>query len=210
MIKINLHRGRPQGTGVGTSPNTAGTGTMPTEFNVTSAEPTADFNKRDAVVNGLMLVVFPILLMFYEQHHIDQLNLQLRQTQSALSVKETTLQEKKAEAAKSGELKEKAKELANKIEILKKLAKIRLREIRALDFIQNNIPEKVWLSEMVFKEGQLKLKGRSMTDDDLTNFVNSLENSKYFTNVLLLQAREERLKEAALKTFEVSCNLEVE
>ena len=107
-------------------------------------------------------------------------------------------------------MKEKAKELANKISLLKVLARTRLREIKTLDFIQTNLPERVWLKELSFKAGDLLMKGSAVTDDELTVFIRALEKNRSFTKVLLVQAKEERTKDGTVKGFELTAKVEAE
>lgn len=218
MIKVNLlqNRGVSSRTQVGVG--AAGTATDMTGPVATSG---SDFvggfgassgavDNRGALINLIVLVIFPGLLIYYERMNLEALKRTSVQVQSEVTKITSQINEKKAEISKSADLKEKAKELANKIEILKKLSRIRLREIKALDFIQASIPEKVWLKELIFKAGALTIKGYSLTDDDLTTFVRSLEKSRGFSGVVLLQAKEERTKEGSLKSFEVSATVEAE
>lgn len=218
MIKVNLlqNRGgaRTQGgfTGVGTSAGTAtdfGTGQGTAGIGYTTSMGRAGGNKN-VIVNIIVILAIPGILIYFERANLDELRKRSLTINSEVEALQTQITTKKNQITQSADLKEKAKELANKIDILKKLSRLRLREIKALDFIQASMPEKVWLREMTFKSGALSIRGFSMTDDDLTLFVRALEKSRNFSNVVLLQAREERSKEGAVKNFEVSCAVEAE
>jgi Tfp pilus assembly protein PilN len=209
MIRVNLLQNRVRGQGMQGATST-GTATDMKYGTSGGTSTMLGAPSGPMVVNLIALLLFPAALIYYEQYNIGILQAQanaltadVQQIQTALTAKETLL-------SQSGELKEKAKELATKIELLKKLARTRLREVKSLDFIQTNLPEKVWLHELAFKSGAVVIKGKAMTDDDLTSFVRSLEKSRTFTKVLLLQAREERTTEGAVKNFEVTCNVEAE
>lgn len=215
MIKVNLLQNRGTQsktqvggfTGAGTATDFAGTGQGTVGYTTSMGRAS---NNKNVVINLVTILAFPGALIYYERSNLDQ----LRQLALASSAEVETVQNqitlKKNQITQSAELKEKAKELANKIDILKKLSRLRLREIKALDFIQASMPEKVWLRELSFKSGALAIRGFSMTDDDLTLFVRALEKSRNFSSVVLLQAREERNKEGSVKNFEVSCNVEAE
>ncbi|MGE0762500.1 MAG: PilN domain-containing protein [Bdellovibrionales bacterium] len=218
MIKVNLLQNR--GSSARTQVGMTGVGGTATDFMGTSsgtASGTAGYtgsmsgaNNKRLVINLIVVMLIPGALIYYERSNLEELRHHANITNAEVAELQNQIEQKKTQIAQSVELKEKAKELANKIDILKKLSRIRLREIKALDFIQASMPEKVWLREMSFKSGALLIRGYSMTDDDLTMFVRSLEKSRNFSSVVLLQAKEERSKDGAVKNFEVSCNVEAE
>ena len=213
MIRVNLLQGRM--SAAKTQVGMMGGGTA-TDFAATSAGATgigyttSGANNKNLAINIAVILIVPVALIYYERSNLDDLRQRAQVVADEVQVIQNEITAKKEEITQSANLKEKAKELANKIEILKKLARLRLREIKALDYIQTNIPEKVWLKELAFRGGALTIRGYAVTDDELTNFVRSLEKSRNFSGVVLLQAREERNKDGAVKNFEVSCTVEAE
>lgn len=210
MIRVNLMQNR--GSSTRPAAGNAPSGGTATDFQLSGigVSTTSVSLGRPVIVKLIVLIAFPLVLFYFEQYNLSILQNEARAAAAQLNDAQTLLASKEAEVAQSADLKEKAKELANKIEILKKLAATRLREIKSLDFIQTNLPEKVWLKELKFKTGSLMIRGMAVTDDDLTTFVRALEKNRSFTNVILLQAKEERGTQGSVKTFEVSCNVEAE
>jgi Tfp pilus assembly protein PilN len=208
MIRVNLLQNRVKGQ-TATAGVASGTAA---DFAVGGGRTSAALASPSGpiVINLIVLLLFPAILIYYEQYNIGILQAQSRAAAAELQQLQNTLTEKETLLSQAGALKEKAKELVNKIEILKKLARTRLREVKSLDFIQTSLPEKVWLTELSFKSGAVMIKGKAMTDDDLTAFVRMLEKNNAFSKVILLQAKEERTAEGAVKNFEVSCNVEAE
>ena len=210
MIRVNLleNRGsvaRPLGANVGGGTATEyGAGGTGVETSLSSA-----LGKAIAM-NLAILLTFPAALIYYERYNIGLLRARANEIAGQVSQKQQVLQSKKEEIAQSASLKEKAKELANKISLLKVLARTRLREIKTLDFIQTNLPERVWLKELSFKAGDLLMKGSAVTDDELTVFIRALEKNRSFTKVLLVQAKEERTKDGTVKGFELTAKVEAE
>lgn len=212
MIRVNLLHNRgstartqvagAMGGGTGTENYGTGVGTS-----VTGG--LGQVNKA-AVVNLVVLLIFPAALIYYERYNLAIYKAQEAAAAAQFSTAQAEMKVKETEIAQSASLKEKAQELATKIGLLKSLARTRLREIKTLDFIQTNLPEKVWLREVSFKSGDLMLRGYAVTDDDLTAFIRSLEKNRSFTNVILLQAKEEKIKSGAVKNFEISGKVEAE
>lgn len=211
MIRINLTQNLGRGSRPAQSTNT-NVGTSP-DFVIETTNASFGGDQADMgalVVRIGLLLSLPILLIAFEQHQLSILKSGAVAAQAITQQLEATLSEKKAIITQSADLKAKAKELATKIEIMKKLAKLRLREIKALDFIQSNIPDRVWLKELNLKSGAMVIRGGASTDDDLTLFVKSLEKSRGFSSVLLLQANEQRGAEGSVKNFEITGTVEVD
>jgi Tfp pilus assembly protein PilN len=209
MIKVNLLQNRVRTAGGGTS-TVAGTATDFGTAQGGGTQTVMGAPSGPVVVNLVVMLALPALLIYWEQYNLGILQSQANALGAEVQQMQQSVAEKESQLAQAGELKEKAKELATKVELLKKLARTRLREVKSLDFIQTTMPEKVWLREITFKAGAMVIRGKAMTDDDLTTFIRALEKSRTFTNVLLLQAKEERGPEGALKNFELSCNVGAE
>jgi Tfp pilus assembly protein PilN len=213
MIRVNLLQNR--GSSARTQATGMTSGSTGTEFAYGSGVGTnatgvmSQVNKA-VIINLIVLLLFPAALIYYERYNIAELKVQATALANQVSEAQATMQGKQAEIAQSAALKEKAQELATKIGLLKSLARTRLREIKTLDFIQTNLPEKVWLREVSFKSGDLMLRGYAVTDDDLTAFIRALEKNRSFANVILLQAREEKTREGTAKNFEISGKVEAE
>jgi len=160
------------------------------------------------IIRVVVLLMAPAVLIYIETAKIRQLTAQLVQVNSEMSTLQAAVTQKEAKLAENGDLQAKAKELANKLQILMKLSKLRLREVKALDYIQSVIPEKVWLTDLKIANAKLELKGAALTDDELTLFVKGLENSAFFTNVLLVQAQEQKSAQGTFRQFEINSSVE--
>ncbi|MGE3760022.1 MAG: PilN domain-containing protein, partial [Pseudobdellovibrionaceae bacterium] len=90
-----------------------------------------------------------------------------------------------------------AQELEDKLKVLKLLSKLRLREVKTLDFMQSSIPEKVWLRSINYssdrehvENGRFQFTGNSVNTEDLTEFAKRLEDSAYMDNVIVIKNAE--------------------
>ena len=78
---------------------------------------------------------------------------------------------KAAEVEKVKDVEVQAKELEDKLTILKLLSRLRLRQVKTLDFMQSSIPEKVWLKTVEYEsdtthveDGHYKFTGNAVAD----------------------------------------------
>jgi len=146
-------------------------------------------------------------LMLYESFNIDNLKEQLKVLNKANTDLQAEITKNQPTAAKAKELQGKITELEARIKIIRDLSRTRLREIKSLDYIQNIIPEKVWLQQLDFTEDKVKIVGEAMGDDQLNKFLESLDGKSYFQNVVLLKAIEQKTKDGITKNFEISGTL---
>lgn len=201
MIKINLLKNK-----VNDARTSATIGE--TTFSATTSFETMGDNKG-ALVNLLLMFVFVVPLIFYENMVQNDLNAQVTRVRAESAKIKKDLDQKKARQKESAKVEAELQELQSKIEVVRKLSKYRVRELKALDFLQTVIPDRVWMTSIKYEADKLDLEGMAIADEDLTEFVKRLEARKFFSSVLLLQARESQSKEGTVKTFQVSCNLEI-
>lgn len=187
MIRINLLKNRIIDTvQVAAAP---GSGSAPT-FG-------ASDDTREAVVKGFVIVIFTACIIMYETQNIRGLSAQVQ----SLAVQGAELDEKAAAIAKDVEaikdIENQARELEDKLKILKLLSKLRLREVKTLDFVQSAIPEKVWLKGLTYEAdkdrvefGRFSFTGNAAATEDLTEFVRRLEDSAYLYEVIVMKNQE--------------------
>jgi type IV pilus assembly protein PilN len=68
------------------------------------------------------------------------------------------------------------KEVEEKLRVLDQLRKGRTGPVKLLDALATAIPKKVWLTSFEEINGQAKLRGTAMSNDDLAEFMHGLEN----------------------------------
>lgn len=147
------------------------------------------------------------LLIIYESYNIGQIRGQINDATALKNKLAKEIQEKKPIAEQARDLQKKIQDLEGRITSIKNLSKYRLREIKAIDFIQREIPERVWLTSLDFKDETIKIEGGSITDDELSKFLDSLDGKSYFRDVRLSKAIEEKRKDGTIKVFEILGNL---
>lgn len=183
MIRINLTRSRVQDTAM-------------TAQSTTVSEGSSD-QMRDGVLKVALILLFTIGLMIYESQNLASLNAEQARVQEKVSQLNEQVVSKAAEADKVKDIEVQAKELEDKLKILKLLSRLRLREVKTLDFMQSSIPEKVWLKKVTYdsdkkkvEAGHFQFTGSAVATDDLTEFVKRLEDSAYLMDVIIVKNQE--------------------
>ena len=110
---------------------------------------------------------------------IQKLTKQKNQDQSILDQKNQELSSLQQELEKYAYLKDLANEFENKRSFLRGISEARLLAPRVIDFIQNQIPKDVWLSDIKIDlkekdERKLLLTGFSFKETSINYFTNSL------------------------------------
>lgn len=213
MIKINLAR-----TKVGETQFPGGPGGAAGAGGGISVSDKGTEN-REAAIRMLLIASFTVALMIYENQNVDSLNQEQVHLQSQVAELEAAGQVKKTELESVKDVEAQAKEMEDKLKVLAQLSKLRLREVKTLDFMQSSIPEKVWLKEMRFisekeksSDGKFVFKGSSVATEDLTEFVKRLEDSAYLNEVIVIRNQEVAIPsrpEGTMREFEFTAQVEV-
>lgn len=171
---------------------------------------------REIMVKGLVMFLFTGGLMLWESQSIRALNEERNRLMTQQNQLQQVATDKAAEADKFKDVEAQAKELEDKLKILKLLSKLRLREVKTLDFVQTSIPEKVWLKTVNFEadstkleNGHFKVVGNAVTTDDLTEFVRRLESGAYLQDVIVIRNQEvPAAKNSTIRDFMFTAEVE--
>jgi Tfp pilus assembly protein PilN len=211
MIKINLLRnkvGDPQGSNA-----RGGLGST-----ILAGGEAGESSNRGGLFRLLVMCLFTSALVVYEQQHIRNLNQEQARIQAQIVELEAAAKAKADEVASVKDVEKQAKELEDKLKVLKLLSRLRLREVKTLDFMQSTVPEKVWLRNVTFRsdknkpfEGKFEFKGSAVTTEDLSEFVKRLEDSSYLNEVIVIKNQEVNVPTRAgiMRDFEFTAQVEV-
>lgn len=177
MIKVNLLRNRVQTqTGVG-----AETGI---QYEDESSQ------TRNAIVKIILMGIFVLGLMLYESHNLDLLRNENAVINNEVQNLQATVQQKINEADSLKDVEVRARELADKLKLLKHLSKLRLREVKTLDFVQTAIPERLWLTTLAYEQDRFEFEGVTVSTPDLSEFAKRLDDSAYLNDVIVVRNKE--------------------
>jgi Tfp pilus assembly protein PilN len=189
MIKINLNRTRV----------TAG---LEGETVVQDGGSESRINFREVGVKFFVMFIGVFALMIFERQNIDQLTQDLGRAQLELNGLKSQIAEKQGELGKLKDIEPLANGLNEKLRVLREYSKQRITELQSLDFMQSIIPERVWLRGIRFDKHRYQVVGNSVETVDLTDFVNKLENSAYFKDVIVIQDRERGVANGKIRDWE--------
>ena len=185
MIKINLNKTRTtvdSETALSRGKKTRGS-TILTEF-----QSALENRLREAsplffikiLINIILIASFPLGLKIYEIKQINQLEAQKQKEENLLSQSKQRLSALKKELDSYGYLKDKLREFQKKKEFLSQLTEKRLVVPTILDFIQNKLPDTVWLKRIqvdISKEAskEVQISGESFKEVGVNIFAGLLE-----------------------------------
>lgn len=90
-------------------------------------------------------------------------------------------------------LKQKEEELGQKLQIVKKLIKLKMDPQKLLLFISKNIPQGLWLSDITIVDATFKIMGHSMETETIQKFYDELKNATFFSGEVFLSEEEDQI-----------------
>jgi Tfp pilus assembly protein PilN len=201
MIKINLLKNR----GTNATRNTGSDLNYETAFNTDVGSSSS--GSKDLLVKILLMFLGVGALVAYESYNIGLLKSRLNEVTTRKNALMQEVQEKSPIAEKARAMQGEILDLESRIKTIKDLSRIRLREIKTVDYIQNVIPERVWLTGVVFAGDKLTLEGSAISDEQLNHFTESLEKKSSFKDVIVLKSVEQKAKDGTIKIFTITLNV---
>lgn len=195
-MRINLAKSVPIVGGTGTGTNTGIDSIDGVETDVTTIQ-------KQGAMRLLIMLLLPIALYVYETQNIPAMRSTLSSKQTLLESLQAKNEQAKGAVEEIKKFKEDQAKLQKQIDTLDALQKERLLEVKILDNLQKDIPEKVWLESIEFNDGKMTLKGFAMTGQDLTVFFESLSKSAFLQESHLVKETEFITKKANFRQFEI-------
>ena len=200
MIRVNLLKDHATGTNLATDMAMD----LDPDLDVGGGKPQ---NQTQNAIKVLVILSGMVLLFAYEKYNISNLNSQNAALSVQLNQIRSEVTSKRGAIKKSEALEAQLKDLRQRGESIKELSVKRLTEIRAIDYLQNAVPDGVWLRSLDFRENILTIEGTSASDDQLNLLTESMDNWRGFTNVILLQAVDQQAATGTVKNFRITANL---
>jgi len=102
-----------------------------------------------------------------------------------------------------GELENKIKDVRSKNKAFDGLSKKRVGPVRVLESLSAATPTSLWLTEFRDSGGSIVINGLAMDNQTIADFMRALGNSKYFSNVDLVEVIQEKSAAPTLKRFSI-------
>lgn len=159
-----------------------------------------------AIKKILILFLGPILLLVWEETNIPSIMSDIRKAESELAELTDKNNKAKEAVAEIKKFKKEQENLQAQITAIESLKKDRHREVKILDFIQKDMPERMWLLRVALEDGRISIQGLATTDNELTQFMEMLSKSAFLKEVNLVRSNDFNSPEfGQVKRFEISC-----
>lgn len=176
---------------------------MPSAFTDMAAGGDKEIQKQGAIRLFVLLLV-PIAIYAYELQSIPELQRTVQRKRAVLATLKTKNGQAKGAVEEIKKFKEDQVKLQRQIDTLETLRKERLKEVKILDNLQKDIPDKVWLTKVDLSSGKIVLAGLATADAELTGFMENLSRSVFLREVNLVRSSEQASDSGVLKRFEIS------
>jgi len=150
-----------------------------------------------------VLLIAIISTLGASQYYSDRLDARVE----ALQVLENDIKELRKIIGEVNELKEQRKRLDSQLNAIKSLEKAKSGPVRVLDALSNNIPKRVWLTEIKEKDGAMTFKGVGLNNNVISEFMRAIEKNKYFSAVRLDKVERKKIGGQEVYQFTVICNV---
>lgn len=174
-----------------------------------------EYSKQQLILFGLIIFVVALGLWapspFPSWTAIESSKLATART--ALEKKQHDIAELEKIIGQLSRFQEDKKQLETKLGIIEKLKKGKTGPVRVLDEISIKIPKKVWISSLKEESGpsgrMFVIKGEAVSNEDVSNFMNELGKSKYFSNIQLSFTSRKMLQTEEIEyvEYEIRCNV---
>jgi len=158
------------------------------------------------LIPGSIITGITILLLIIFTFH---LNSKISTLENEKTIKEKRLNELKETLKEVENYERDNKAYREKSRIIELLQKNQSVPLRLLDEVSERLPEGVWLTALVDKKGVVSIEGYAFTNSDLVGYVQNLKNSKYLTDVALLESRQTTYEDVQVYKFKLTFKIKV-
>jgi len=208
MIKINL-LGSGGGSGGGGGATTYQTrSSVFSNMTQTLMSPAQGTGTGDVILKLIVAIGPLIACIGAEQWMVGNKQQELTRIQNELASKQAEIEAKKKDVEQVKRFKADKAQLELRMNTIRDLSKARLKNVKALDAIQNVIPTRAWMTSLKVQDNKVDIKGRAMEDSDVSAFMKGLEENIYFSQVQLINSQSVTTENGVLKEFSIATSLE--
>lgn len=111
------------------------------------------------------------------------LNADLERAETNVRQLEAAIEQFKPQQVQVAKFKKQRKRLEDKIDVIKGLERARTGPVRLFDELSNLVPDRLWLQTLKTKGHNITLEGLSLDTGIVADFLRSLNQSEYFSEV---------------------------
>lgn len=128
---------------------------------------------------------------------------------SEVTEKEKRLEELKKAINEIKNYEKNNEEVREKTRLIEQLKKNQVVPLRLLDEVSEKLPKGVWLTLLGDKGGIIDIEGYAHTNYDLVEYVQNLKESKYLTDVSLVESRQMEIDAFSVYKFKLTFRIKV-
>ena len=145
-----------------------------------------------------------IILMFYINIRLSS---QLKEVNDKVISTKTEIAKYETINKEIAEIKGKLEVLKTKMNVINDLEANRYEPVRLMDAMTNLvIPNRMWFLSFDVIGKTVNISGVAVDSQTIADFMIRLEGSKFFESVNLKTIKKQMVRQASLKSFEISCN----
>ena len=145
-----------------------------------------------------------IILMFYINIRLSS---QLKEVNDKVISTKTEIAKYETINKEIAEIKGKLEVLKTKMNVINDLEANRYEPVRLMDAMTNLvIPNRMWFLSFDVIGKTVNISGVAVDSQTIADFMIRLEGSKFFDSVNLKTIKKQMVRQASLKSFEISCN----
>ena len=145
-----------------------------------------------------------IILMFYINIRLSS---QLKEINDKVISTKTEIAKYETINKEIAEIKGKLEVLKTKMNVINDLEANRYEPVRLMDAMTNLvIPNRMWFLSFDVIGKTVNISGVAVDSQTMADFMIRLEGSKFFESVNLKTIKKQMVRQASLKSFEISCN----
>jgi len=159
-----------------------------------------------SIIYGILATVLSIIIIIGFTIYLGK---QVSAKERDIVAKEQKLQSLQAKLKEVQNYEQNNQEVRDKTKVIELLKKKQIVPLRLLDEASEMLPKGVWLTNLTDRLGSVSIEGYAFTNSDLVAYVQNLKNSKYFTNVALIESRQDEIAEFSIYKFKLTFKIKV-
>ena len=167
-----------------------------------SAAPEAKPKIKPALGNLIVLLLIAALAVTYYLQ-----NRALRKEQDLLAQANEEKSKLQYVLTKLDELNAQKTKLQRKVNLITQLKSQQDIVVRIMDELSRNLPDWVWLNEVTFDNLKLQIRGNALSNNLVADYIYSLENSPYISDVELLDSSQRAVGSDQFLDFSLSARV---
>ena len=201
MIRVNLVGKKKSGGAIGSGiRSTSGAGG--------SVENDLKQIQRQGLTKIALILLLPIGLYFVTEYQMKP------EKKQKIANKQRQINDLRAKNDKAKtmvdeikKIKQEKAQIQKQISIIEGLRADRQKEVKVLYAFQKDIPEKVWLDKLEFKNDKVLVYGLAAQDTDANQFLNLLSANALFKEVGFNDLKERKTEQGTFKEFTFNCQI---